>query len=271
MAGGRAYRTKAIVLDKTKLKETDLILTLLAEDGKQLRAVGKGARKPGSRLAARCELGCEVDLLLARGRALDVVAEANLIEAPLGAAPSFELLSSASALADVAKACTFEDACDPFVFQITRRALEVLGGGSHAAGAGAVGAAGGAGAAGSESLDGPHLDLVVAAYIFKLLAHLGYRPDYTSCVACGDPDVTFFSATAGGLLCASCASSVPGAEPLDTAMVGWLHSLMVSRFDVLADAPCDEPTATFLLALAHIWAATHLDCRLRALEFLLGV
>ena len=29
-------------------------------------------------------------------------------------------------------------------------------------------------------------------------------------------------------------------------------------------------TATFLLALAHVWAATHLDARLRALEFMLG-
>ena len=68
MAGSRTYRTKAIVLDKTKLKETDLILTLVGESGRQIRAVAKGARKPGSRLAARCELCCEVDVLLAHGR-----------------------------------------------------------------------------------------------------------------------------------------------------------------------------------------------------------
>ncbi len=101
------------------------IFTLLAENGRQLRAVGKGARKPGSRLAARCEFGCKVDLLLAHGRSLDVVAEATLVEATLGAAPSYELLSAASALADVAKACCFEDAEDPFVYQITLRAEQV--------------------------------------------------------------------------------------------------------------------------------------------------
>lgn len=252
MAGSRTYRTKAIVLDKTKLRETDLIFTLVAESGRQLRAVGKGARKPGSRLAARCELGCEVDLLLAHGRSLDVVAEATLVEAPLGAAPSYELLTAASALADVAQACCYEDADDPYVYAITRRALQVLGG--------ACG-----------ELDGPHLDVVVAAYVFKLLSHLGYRPDYSACVACGDPAVSYFSAVAGGLLCASCASSVPGAEELDAGMVGWLRSLMALRFDELVTAPCDVPTATYLLALAHVWAATHLDCRLRALEFLLGV
>ena len=78
MAGSRTYRCRAIVLDKTKLGESDLILTLLADDGRQVRAVAKGARKPGSKLAARCELCCEVDLLLAHGRNLDIVSQAAL-------------------------------------------------------------------------------------------------------------------------------------------------------------------------------------------------
>ena len=58
MTGSRTYRTKVLVLDKTKLKETDLILTMLDERGRQVRAVAKGARKPGGRLAARCEICC---------------------------------------------------------------------------------------------------------------------------------------------------------------------------------------------------------------------
>ena len=90
MAGSRTYRCRAIVLDKTKLGESDLILTLLADSGAQVRAVAKGARKPGSRLAARCELACSVDLLLARGRSLDVVSQAELMAAPLGPAPDYD-------------------------------------------------------------------------------------------------------------------------------------------------------------------------------------
>ncbi len=227
MAGSRTYRTKAIVLDKTKLKETDLILTLVDQTGRRVRVVAKGARKPGSRLAARCELCCEVDLLLAHGRSLDIVSQAELVAAPLGSQPSYELLMSASAVAEVARHCTYEDAedplrsldivsqaelvaaplgsqpsyellmsasavaevarhCtyedaeDPFVFAITRAVLAQL-----------------------FSLDAPHLDLIVAAYVFKLLSHIGYLPDCSSCVACEDEAPTYFSAHAGGLLCAS--------------------------------------------------------------------
>lgn len=249
MGAPRTYRTRAVVLDKTKLKETDLILTLLAEDGRQIRAVAKGARKPGSRLAARCELFCSCDLLLARGRTLDVVTQAELLEAPLGAGADYERLSCASALAETARHCSFEDAEDPFVFAITQKALGCIG---------------------DPSLGSAQLGVLVAAYVFKLLSHIGYRPDFSSCAACGDEDVSRFSADAGGLLCASCAKSVPAAVEVDQITVGWLRSLLACTFEELAAAESDVSCGFELLNLAHLWAATHLDCRLRAMEFLLG-
>lgn len=249
MAGGKTYRTRAIVLDKTKLKETDLILTLISEDGEQLRAVAKGARKPGSRLAARCELFCLSDLLLARGKSLDVVSQAELLEAPLAQCAQYETLSAASALADVAKHCCYEDVQDPFSFAITLKALQTL---SAYAG------------------DQPHTDLLVAAYVFKLLSHLGYRPDFSYCVSCGDESLSYFSAAAGGLLCAGCAKSVSGAEPVDADTIAWFQAILANTFNELMKQPIDAFTASPLLSFAHSWAATHLDTRLRSLEFLLG-
>ena len=58
------YTARALVLRKTKLGETDLVLTLLAEDGSQMRAVAKGARKPANAFSARLELYSVVDVLL---------------------------------------------------------------------------------------------------------------------------------------------------------------------------------------------------------------
>ena len=238
MAGSRTYRTKVLVLDKTKLKETDLILTMLDERGRQVRAVAKGARKPGGRLAARCELFCTVD----------VVSQAELMEAPLGAAPDYETTCAASAIVEVARVCSFEDAEDPFTFAITQRALALVGSG----------------------IDAAHMDLLVAAYVFKLLSHVGYRPDFSACVLCGDPMLSYFSPQAGGLMCGSCASSVPGAELVSTGEVAWLRALMSMTFDALMAERIDPHTAAFLLGLSHVWAATHTDQRLPAMEFMLG-
>ena len=248
MAGRRTYRTRAIVLDRTKLGETDLILTLLSADGSQARAVAKGARKPGGRLAARVELFCETDFLLAQGRSLDVVSEATLVEPHAGLRGEYERVAAASAVAEVARLTCYEDAPDPFLAPVCSRALRAC----------------------EQATDQAHLDLVVAAYAWKVLAHGGWRPELASCCACGDEAVAWFSSVAGGALCASCAREVAGAQPLSAGGLAWLRATLACTFDELLGSEVDAQTASLLLALAHSWAATHLDARLRAMEFMAG-
>lgn len=250
MPGGRRTRhTRAIVLDRTKLGESDLILTLLEADGSQGRAVAKGARKPGGRLAARVQLFCELDLLLALGRSLDVVSEAQLLEPHAGLRGELERVSAASAVCEVARLTSFPDAPDAFLHPICARALLAC----------------------EQAEDQAHLDVVVAAYALKVLSHQGWRPVLDSCVACGEPDVTRFSALAGGALCESCAREVAGAEPVDAAELAWLRALVGATFDELLAAPVEGTLAATLLARAHAWAAAHLDARMRAFEFCLSV
>lgn len=249
MSQPRTRRTRALVLDHTKLGETDLILTLLAQDGSQVRAVAKGARKPGGKLASRCELFCEVDLLLAHGRNLDIVAEASLIDAHPSIRGDLDRVSAASCVCEVSKLTCYEDAEDPWLFPACERAL----------------------AACEQAADRSHLDLVVAAYALKVLSHQGWRPQLDSCVACGDANVSWFSTLAGGVLCSSCATEVEGAEPVTSSQVAWMRALLLSTFDELVSCDVDDQMASFLLAVAHSWCATHLDARLRSFEFMLSV
>jgi DNA repair protein RecO (recombination protein O) len=245
----RTWRTRAIVLDHTKLGETDLILTLLAEDGSQVRAVAKGGRKPGGKLAGRCGLFCECDLLLAHGRSLDVVAEASLEEPHVAIAGDLDRMSAASMVAEVARLTCFEDAPDPWLAPACSRAL----------------------AACCEAEGRASLMLVAAAYAMKTLSHQGWMPQLDSCVACGDLACTWFSASAGGVLCDSCARGVEGAEMIDARTLEWARSLLTMTFDDLVACEVDDATAYRLLSLAHVWCATHLDSRLRAFEFTLSV
>ncbi|MEE1045324.1 MAG: DNA repair protein RecO [Olegusella sp.] len=249
MAARRTYRTKAIVLDTTKLAEQDLILTMLAASGAQVRAVAKGARKPGGRLAARAELFCESDFLIAEGKSLGIVSEASTVDPHEGLRGDLERVSAASAVCEVARLTCFEETKDPFLFDICKAALGAC----------------------EEASDLAHLDLIVAAYTFKVLAHSGWWPALDGCVSCGDPDVAWFSAQTGGLLCESCARDVAGAERVSAAEVAWLRSLLRSTFIQLLGADIDQATASLLLSLSHVWAATQLDARLKAYEFLMSV
>ena len=122
-----------------------------------------------------------------------------------------------------------------------------------------------------EAADQPHLDLAVAAYVFKVLAHEGWRPELDHCIACGDPSPLWFSAAAGGALCESCAREVPGAEPVSPSQISWIRALIRSTFDQLLAADVTPECALWLLGCAHSWAATHLDARLRAFEFMLAL
>lgn len=249
MAARRTRRIKALVLDRTKLGEQDLILTCLTDTGEELRAVAKGARKPGGRLAARTELFSEVDMLVAEGRSLFVVSEASLLSAHEKIRGDLSRVSAASTLCEIARLTCIEGYTDTFLFPILSRALTAV----------------------ERASDEAHLDVIVAAYVFKVLAHGGWRPELHSCIACGDEAPTFFSPRAGGVLCASCAREVEGAEALSASQRVWLASLISLTFDQIEASAIDAETAFFLLSLAHMWAATHLDARLRAFEFLLSV
>ncbi len=249
MAGRRAVRRQAIVLGRTKLGEQDLILTMLSREGEQIRAVAKGARKPGSRLAARTEVCCEIDFLVTQGRGLGIVTEAQIVDAHEGVRPDLEALSCASALCELARVTSYEDVDDPFLCAILSRALTAC----------------------EEATDRGHLDLVYAAYAIKVLSHSGWRPVVDECVACGEPTHARFSVRAGGVLCESCARGVEGAVSVTENQMAWLDALVGSTFTDLMKAEVDAATAGFLLGLAHGWATTHLDTRLRAAEFYRGV
>src|SRR5919112_1559720 len=73
------YRTEAVVLRRTDYSEADRILTLYTPRFGKRRAIAKGVRKTTSRLAGHVELFTRVELLLAEGRNLDIVTQAEIV------------------------------------------------------------------------------------------------------------------------------------------------------------------------------------------------
>ena len=75
------YRDEAIVLRTHKLGEADRIITLLTRQHGRVRAVAKGVRRTTSRFGSRLEPFTHVDLQLAEGRNLDMITQAETIDA----------------------------------------------------------------------------------------------------------------------------------------------------------------------------------------------
>src|SRR6266508_3784862 len=73
------YKEQGIVLGAVKLAEADKIVTILTQGSGKVRAVAKGIRRTKSRFGARLEPFTHVNLLLYRGRSLDIVTQADII------------------------------------------------------------------------------------------------------------------------------------------------------------------------------------------------
>ncbi|HEX5439629.1 MAG TPA: DNA repair protein RecO, partial [Ktedonobacterales bacterium] len=80
MAHPHVYSTEAICLRRTDFGEADRILTLFTPAYGKVRAIAKGVRRTTSRLAGHLEPFTRTQLLLAHGRDLDIVTQAEARE-----------------------------------------------------------------------------------------------------------------------------------------------------------------------------------------------
>lgn len=245
-----AYPARALVLRKTKLGETDTILTLLAADGHQVRAVAKGLRKPGGRFGARLEPFAVVDLLLHTGRSLDVVTEAQTVATHAALREDLDRSAAASVVVDVLDKISVEGQPEPQLFAMSTTTLDVM-----------------------EQAPPESLGALVLAFLVKAMAMHGYRPQLESCACCAQEvgESREFSVSGGGSLCPECGALDASTVHFSAEGRAWLERLMQSR---MADVPAlDMPEAAVrdCFDLVRAFVAYHVPARLRALDYYAGM
>ncbi|MBZ0298826.1 MAG: DNA repair protein RecO [Anaerolineae bacterium] len=76
----RSFRTDALILKRRDFGEADRLLTLLTPRYGKLDVIAKGARKPTSSKTGHVELYTRADMLLHRGRELDIVVQVEMLK-----------------------------------------------------------------------------------------------------------------------------------------------------------------------------------------------
>ena len=201
MTAPRVYQTEAIVIKRTKLGEADRILTLYTPDLGKLRAVAKGTRRPKSKLGGHVELLTHSLLMLARGRNLDIITQAQTIDNFLPLKDDLERVSRGLYILELVDSFTPERVEDRRLFNLLLDTLRHL----------------------SQDENG---ELVLRYFELHFLDYLGYRPQLQRCASCGlslQPVTNSFSYSQGGVLCNDCGYHEPIARPLS------LNALKVLR------------------------------------------
>jgi DNA repair protein RecO (recombination protein O) len=121
--------TAAILLRKTKLTETSLIVTWFTATHGRLKTVAKGALQPKSRFAGRLDLFFECDIQLARSRKSDlhILREVMLSTAHAGVRNDYANVSLASYFVELIELVTEPEHAEPELFELLQRALRYLG------------------------------------------------------------------------------------------------------------------------------------------------
>lgn len=245
-----SYPLRALVLRKTKLGETDTILTLLADDGRQVRAVAKGLRKPGGRFGARLEPYAVCDLLLHTGRSLEIVSEAQTVATHSGLREDVDRSAAAAVVADLLDKISVEGQGEPRLFALATTSLDVM-----------------------EAAPLESLSALVCAFLLKAMAMHGYRPQLESCACCAADtgDSREFSVSHGGAVCPQCGALDAGTLRFGPEGRAWLEALLGARMADVAGLGMPAAAVADCFDLVRAFVAFHVPARLRALDFYAGM
>jgi len=231
----KLYRDTGVVLRTYRLGEADRIVVLFTELHGKVRAVAKGVRKTQSKFGSRLEPASHVRLLLHKGRDLDIVSQADLVDTSVQLRSDLDRLTQAMAVLEVVDQMSLDREPDEQRYRMLVGVLRTL-----------------------EDRPSP---LVVPAFFWKLLAAEGVRPELDCCVACGDDEAPLvaFDTDQGGVLCRTCRRG----SPLSADALELMRQVLGGALNAALAAPATSATHE----VAHLATRSmehHLERRLRA-------
>jgi DNA repair protein RecO (recombination protein O) len=277
MARERLYRVEAIVLKRTDHGEADRLLTLFAPDLGKLRAIAKGARKPSSRKGGHVELFTHTHLLVAKGKQLDIVTQADTLDAFMPLRDNLERVGYAYYLAelvdrfseegdaasrggtrtDLKSSLPRDDAAEEnrATFDLLLHALAAL----------------------DDATTDP--DLLARFFELRLLQYVGYRPQLFNCVHCGkaiEPIDNYFSAEVGGVLDPDCvqtqreriAGRAYDAQPISLNALKILRYLQTREWETVRGLRLNGEAMSEVETLMLRYITHHLERNLKSVDFL---
>jgi DNA repair protein RecO (recombination protein O) len=235
-----SYRAEAIVLRTHKLGEADRIITLLTRERGKIRAVAKGVRRTKSKFGARLEPFSRVDLLVFEGKSLDIITQAESLNAyGQDLALDYSLWTAGQTMLETADRLTSEESISAeSQYLLLIGALRTLVSGEHAS------------------------SLVLDAYLLRSLSMAGYSPTLNACVICGVAGTQpFFHVSTGGALCVE--HRVPGSVAPRPESFELMQALMSGDWEAADAAAGKDGNEVSGIVAAYVqW---HLERGLRSL------
>lgn len=237
------------MLRHVEVGEADRILSFYTLEYGKLQAIAKGIRKMRSRKAGHLEPFSRVELMLAKGRNLDVISQAEAQSTYENLRADLKLIAYAAYIVELLDRFTYEEGENRPLYNLLVNTLSRLDEGSPA-------------------------QTVVHYYEIHLMDLLGFKPQLQVCVACGEkikPEDQFFSAKLGGALCPKSLSADPGAWKVSLGALKYWRHLQRSSWNKVQNLVIPSQIESELASLLERYLTYLLEYGLRTPGFLKAV
>ncbi|MEI8388541.1 MAG: DNA repair protein RecO [bacterium] len=221
------YKTQAINLKSYTLGESDKIMVMYSREHGLIRCVAKGVKKSSSTLGGRMQLLIANNLLLAKGRNLDIVCQAEVVESFSSLRNDMTKLIYSFYCAELITNFGLEsDANCKNIYDISFEALKNISIFS--------------------SLE--EILWTVIRFKLRLMEAIGYAAEINQCVKCNESEHNFggyhfISPEAGGVVCSDCNANTPKTLQIDKRHLNVFRDAQI--YDFPEDKECFDRTLLY--------------------------
>ena len=184
------FVTDAINLKSYNLSEADKIIVMYSKDKGLIKGVAKGVKKPKSKLGARMDLLVANKLMLKKGRNLDTICQAEVLNTFNQTRQDLDKIFYSMYITEVISNFGIEgDPCSESIYQILYKALDFI----------------------SKSDTKVEMLISVIKFQLKIMSEAGFSIEFEECLHCHSgvgEESMFFVPEMGGIICQGCAKHV---------------------------------------------------------------
>ena len=185
-----SFVTDAINLKSYNLSESDKIIVMYSKEKGLIKGVAKGVKKPKSKLGARMDLLVANTLMLHKGRNLDTICQAEVVNSFYKTRQDMDKICYSMYVTEVVHNFGIEeDPCSQTIYNLLYKTLNTI--------------------SGAES----KVEILIAVIKFqlKMMIESGFSIELDSCLCCHESleeETMFFVPNLGGIVCENCAKHV---------------------------------------------------------------
>ena len=240
--------TDAILLKKTELRETSLILDFYTRDSGKIKGIMKGVRSPQPQFGSVFEIFTLDRIVFYERRTKDIftISQCELVDFFPGLRKDLERLGYAAYYTELVDATCGIGEKNEDVFNLFLESLRFLSQPGSA-------------------------KRITRVFEIKLLKLLGMMPYLKKCIQCGNADLTGqvrFSVKDGGVLCGNCFKTDTGARPILAGTINFIDSVAEAPMDRVSRIKVARPVGEQVERLMKVFLDFHVQKKFKTIEFM---